>query len=78
MAYKIAGSCYLDAGEFCERNCIWCNEICETTQLLDTGEAIEMWCYCAKCDSECWHPIKKINEGTVSGGDTCISLENSC
>ena len=62
MAHKVFDKCYLDADDVVSRNCIWCGNECETTEVLDTGEAIELWCYCDKCNSECWHPITKSQE----------------
>lgn len=63
MAYKVHDMCYLDAGDEVDRTCIWCGKECDNTQLLDTGEEIEMWCYCKECDSECFHQIKNKNNG---------------
>lgn len=38
-------------------HCIWCREHCERTEVVDTEEAWERWCYCKKCDRECFHLI---------------------
>ena len=60
MAHRLGNTYCLDEGEFVKSNCIWCGKDCERAELLDTGEEIEMWCYCKECDSECWHQIEQI------------------
>lgn len=59
MAYKVFDKCYLEADDEVSRTCIWCDTECERTEVLDNGEEIELWCYCQKCDTECFKQIKK-------------------
>lgn len=59
MAYKVFDKCYLEADDEVSRTCIWCDAECERTEVLDNGEEIELWCYCPKCDTECFKQVKK-------------------
>ena len=40
-------------------HCIWCRKDCERTEVVDTGEAWERWCYCKDCDEESYHLIEE-------------------
>ena len=41
------------------KHCIWCGKDCAITEIVDTGEAWERWCYCPDCEEESFHLIKE-------------------
>lgn len=48
--------------------CMYCGRLCETTEVIHTGDeetykGFECWCYCEHCKKDTFHKIK-IKDGT--------------
>lgn len=62
MPYQTGRMFYLKPNETYRRYCLSCGNQYTKTEILDSGEEIEVWCWCEKCDKEIWQPIQVIEE----------------
>ena len=57
MAQRYGSLIFTDPGDSVPIKCSHCGEYYTSKELVDTGEAIEWWTWCEKCNSELFHEI---------------------